>query len=384
MRRFLKALLAGAAALTVPLASADAFTLYYAGNEDTSVTLIGSATYHNNSCASNECRSAFVRGTPIAANSSTVADPPANRFQTPTFTSVSDLWVHAHFNMGSGVTTSAAGEQGLLIRSPDGVSRLILRQTATFGQIKVSSRNSAGTITDLTTASSNFSGYQAATHIMDLHVNYTCSGSGAIALYFDGVQVINFSGNPCTDSATQLNQVEFASLTAGTNSANSCGVAGGANAGTCWSELIIADSDTRGMGLWTLAPQAAGNTQSWTPNTVGNVNPALITDTNFVSSTTSGQLSEWTTLTTPPTGSWNLMAVVQEARVQTSTSGPTTFEWLVRTKDGTNHVTGSVTPTVGTWANFNNQIWATNPFTSAAWTISDIATGFNLGIESTP
>ena len=81
------------------------------------------------------------------------------------------------------------------MRSPDGVSRIVLRQTGTYGQIKVSTRNAAGTITDLATASSNFS----AAARNDQKVNYTCSSSGGIALYIDGTSVISYSGNPCTD-----------------------------------------------------------------------------------------------------------------------------------------------------------------------------------------
>lgn len=370
-------LLAGAAAIG---GEADAFTLYYAGGEDTSVTFIGTAAVGDAACANGSCRSTFARESLSAENSTTVADPPANRIQVPTFTAASSLWIHARFDPGL-LSGSTANEQGLLVRSPDGVSRIVLRQTGTYGQIKVSTRNAAGTITDLATASSNFS---AAAHAMDLQVNYTCSSSGGIALYIDGTSVISYSGNPCTDSATTLNQVEFASLTNGANGGNNCGSGGGESAGTCWSEFIIADSSTLGMGLWTLAPQAAGNTQSWTPNTVGDVNPTTINDSNFVSTGSNNALSEWTTPTSAPSGTWNVLAIVQEARVLASTSGPSTAEWLMRTKDGTDHVTGSFTPPVASFGNFNNQIWTTNPNTSVGFVIGDIASGFNLGIESTP
>jgi hypothetical protein len=203
-------------------------------------------------------------------------------------------------------------------------------------------------------------------------------------MWFAGTQVINYTGaSICTDAATQLNQVDFASFNNGTNNNGGCNSGSGYGA-TCWSEIIIADSDTRGMGLWTLAPQAAGNTQSWTPNTVSDVNPVTINDTNFVSTGSNNALSEWTTPTSPPSGTWNVLAIVQEARVLASTSGPSTAEWLMRTKDGSDHTTGSFTPPVASFANFNNQIWATNPHTSAAFVIGDITTGFNLGIESTP
>jgi hypothetical protein len=368
MLRGLKALIL-VAALTLPIAAANAVTVYFAGGEDTSFTAVGAAIGVR---TSSEFRSSYARASIATQNSTTVADPPANRMQAPTFTSDSSLWFHAEVNENNGGITTTANEQGILFRSPDGVSRIVVRQTGTNGQLKVSKRNAAGTITDLATASGNLT---TATTSIDLQIVYGCTAGDQVNLYLAGTQVITFTGaSICTDAATQLNQVELASL----NNQGSTVTA------TQWSEVIVADSDTRGMALWTLSPQAAGNTQSWTPNTVGNVNPTAITDSNFVSSTSSSQLSEWTTPTSTPTGTWNLLAIVQEARVETSTTGPQTFEWLVRTKDGSDHVTGTVTPTVGAFANFSNQIWATNPHTSAAWAITDVASGFNLGIESTP
>jgi hypothetical protein len=188
-------------------------------------------------------------------------------------------------------------------------------------------------------------------------------------LYIAGTQVINYSGSLCTDSATQLNQADFGQISSTQYNG--------------WSEIIIANASTLGTALWTLAPQASGSTQSWRPNTVGNSNPSTINDSNSVGTTTSNALSEWTTPTSAPAGTWAVLGIVQAARVAVGTSGPSTFEWLMRTKDGTNHVTGSVSPSTSL-SNFPNQIWSTNPFTSTQFVLGDIASGFNLGIESTP
>ncbi len=212
---------------------------------------------------------------------------------------------------------------------------------------------------------------------IDIEIIYGCTSGDQVNVWYGGVSVMAFTGaSICTDSATTLNQVEFGSL-------NGSGAGNITNAGTGWSEMIIADQDTRGMGLWTLTPNAAGNTQSWTPNTVANVNKAVINDATNVSTSSNNALSEWTTPTSPPSGSWNVLAVVQEARVLRGTSGPQNFEWLTRTIDGTDHTTGSVNPSTS-FANFSNQLWATNPFTGVPWVISDISSGFNLGIESLP
>lgn len=362
---------------------ANSATIYFAGGEDTSFTVVGSPSGVDVSDTVAR-RTAFAREALSMANGTTVADPPANRMATPTFTSASTLWIHAQV-YSAGVITTTSGEQAMLVRSPDGVSRIVLRQTGTNGTLKVSKRNAAGTITDLATASGTFSVNTVTS--FDLQIVYGCTSGDQVNLWLAGVSVISFTGaSICTDAATSLNQAEFASINNGayvTQSGLGCDNAGGA-ASTCWSEVIAADSDTRGMGLWTLAPQASGNTQSWTPNTVGDVNPTAINDTNFVSTGSNNALSEWTTPTSPPSGTWNVIAIVQEARVLASTSGPSTAEWLMRTKDGTDYVTGSFTPPVAAFGNFSNQIWTTNPHTSAAFVIGDIAAGFNLGIESTP
>ena len=131
------------------------------------------------------------------------------------------------------------------------------------------------------------------------------------------------------------------------------------------------------MAIQTLPPVAAGNTQSWLPNTVADVNPTTINDTNFVATISANALSEWTVATTLPPGSWTIAAVVQEARVSVGLTGPQHFEWLVRTVDGSDNVTGSVAPTTS-FANYSN-IWPTNPHTTAAWAAGGL---INAGIES--
>lgn len=337
-------------------------TILYAGGEDTSVTLIGTAAGVSGALTG---RSAYGRASIGAGNGTTVADPPANRFQTPTFTAGNLIWLHAQENGPLGAIACTNNEQAIILRSPDGVSRIVVRQTATNGTLKVSSRNAAGTITDLATASGALT---TSTNQIDLKVDY--SSSGGVSLWINGTLVINYSGDPRTDSATQLNQAEFASVN------NS-----GAATATTWAEIIIADEDTRGMALWSLNPQAAGNTQSWTPNTLANINKATINDATSISTSTNNALSEWTTPTAAPSGSWTVKAIVQEARVEVGVTGPQHFDWVARVA-GTDYTAGlSLAPSTS-FGNFNNRLWATNPATSAAWAITDIASGFNLGIKS--
>jgi hypothetical protein len=352
-------------------------TILVATGEDTGVTFIigatGGAITQNNS-ADYVTRSNFTRGSTVVAafNSTNVADPPASRIQLPAFTAGNLVWLHAQFSFGvSSATTS--GQQVVIFRSPDGASRVIIRQTGTAGQLKASSRNFAGSITDLATATANIPATIATVHSLDIKLDY--SSSGGITAWLDGTQFLSYSGDPRTDAATQINQIELASV---------CGQGFGSIAnggGTGWSEIIVADEDTRGMALWTLNPQAAGNTQSWTPNTLASINKSAISDTTSISAGSNNVLSQWTTPTSPPTGNWGVKAIVQEARVRVGTSGPQHFDWSARTAS-TDYTAGVSNAPSTSFGNFNNQFWTTNPNTTAAWAITDIASGFNLGIKS--
>lgn len=345
-------------------------TLYFAGGEDTSFSLSGSFTLVGGGVT---YRSAFCREA-IGTTSgvvTTTAWPMTTSAATPQWGPSSSFYIHGQYygNASSNTTASAIL---LALADSSGVGRILVRGTGTAGQVKISTRNAAGTIVDLVTSAAGAlpaasSGNPVA---IDLFVNYAVSGQ--CTLYANGVSIADTGAgiNVTTDSATALGQTFYgAAITAG----------GGITVG--WSECIAQSTTTLGMALWTLIPAATGNTQSWTPNTVANVNKGAINDTTFVSTGTAAVLSEWTTNITPPGGIWSVNAVVQEARVSIGTTGPQHFAWVLRTADGSDHTTGSLAPTTS-FSNFNNQQWLTNPHTSAPWAVADITTGFNIGIES--
>jgi hypothetical protein len=353
-------------------------TILFAGGEDTGFSPIigasGGASVDQGSTYSGQTvRAAFCRCVLAVFNATSIADPPPSRWQTPPFTAGNLVWLHAQLSIGTGGAgpsfANTANAQAFLLRSPDGVSRIALRATGTTGQLKVSTRNAVGAFVDLATATANLSGPAAPTQL-DLRIDY--SATGGVQMWYNGAQVVNYVGDPRTDAATQLNQIELAAI-------NNLG---SANAGTGWSEVIVADTDTRSMALWTLAPAAAGNTQSWTPNTLGNINKVAISDSTFVSAAANNALSEWTTPTAAPAGVWAVQALVQNARAQVSSTGPQHFDWLVRTAAIDYLASAPQAPPLAAFANFAH-IWPVNPNTGLAWTVADItAAGFNLGIES--
>lgn len=351
--------------------NARAATLF-AGNQHPDFSFQGSGSQNTVYSVAGSRRTAFVPtsmriwpDTNGAAN-----DPPSYRYLSQTWSSASsDFWLTFRYTCEDLAGCTATGSNYQWFRLLDGgTARLMLRGTGTAGQFKLSKRNSAGTFTDLATSSAgvlNFSytGYTPPKY--DIHVVYAVSGS--VDVYQNGTNILSYSGDTTTDSATTLDAVDLGAPTA--------------SYVTWWSEVIVDTSDTRSMALWALRPQAAGNTQQWTPSTVGNIAKDQLNDATYISTGTNNNISGWTTPTSAPTGTWTLKSVVQTARLQRSGTGPQNFAWHCRS-GGTDAASGDVAASLA-FANYMN-IWSTNCATAAAWAIGDIASGFNLGIKARP
>lgn len=342
-------------------------TVYFAGGEDTSMTAFGGATFQASGVRSAYSRQSFY----VQYFQITTTMPPSLYFLTPVFTNVSSFWTHFQFSQNGATFTNTLNAPAFWLLDSSGLARIVVRGTGTAGVFKISTCNSSGTLVDLATSSA----IPISANVpiaFDLFVNYAVSGQAT--LYANGVSVADTGTgvNVTTNSVTSLAQVGFQGLTTASGIGGPMG------------EVLVQDTSTIGCAVFTLVPQAAGNTQSWLPNTVGNINENAINDSNSISTVSVNALSEWTTVasSTFPGGSnaWALTAIVQNARVAIGTTGPQHFEWLCRTIDGSDHVTGSVAAT-SSFVNYSN-IWALNPHTGSAWAIGDIASGFNLGIES--
>ena len=333
--------------------------ILWAGGEDVDGQLVGTIS---TSTSSTFYRSGYAR-LALGMTFGTVTDPPANRFMVPVFANQTTIWIHAETYQAS-IASTSLNMNALSIYGSDGVPRLMIRGTATTGQVKLAKEDTAGTYTDLATCTSGI--WPAVSlHKLDLFVNYAVSGQ--ITLYIDGAQACDFVGDVTTNGITSVNQVSFA----GTN----------INSATdYWSELIVSTTDTRNMNLVTLSPAANGNTMAWS-GTVSNVNGTNYNDTAALTTGTNSLIAEFTTGTLPA-GSFTIPAVVQSARVEIGTSGPQHFSYTIRPGNGsTDYQSSNVTPTTA-FANYQN-IWATNPATSAGWT-NDAISGIQYGIESQP
>ena len=330
-------------------------TIYWAGGEDSSFVALQGQTV---TTSSGFFRAAYARSAVGIYNSGTTI-PLTNYAQTPKFGPASNFWVHG-MTYTNAVTAGAATIL-LAVADSSGVTRLLVSETGTIGQLQICTCNAAGTITSLVTSLPDTLLADQLCSI-DLFVNYGISGQ--VTCYYNGISVADTgaSVNVTTDGATALAEVYYGGLY-GTS--------------MYWSECIIANGSTLGMAVQTLPPLAAGNTQSWT-GTVADIDETTINDANFINTTATGALSEWTVGTSLPPGNWAILAVVQEARVSVGAIGPQHFEWVVRTSDGSDHVQGTIAP--NTSLNYcGPAIWTTNPHTAAAWNAGDLV---NAGIES--
>ena len=355
-------------------------TVLFAGGEDVDF-LCGLNLHCNVSTNGALFRSNWARAAYWVPGQGT-ADPPSFYFSTPAFAGNATVWIHAQFCPGSGglntVCTdngTVANNQMLRVIDSAGNATLIVRGTGTTGQLKISSRTSGGTFTDLVTCPSAI---PQSLLQLDLFINYQTSG-GEVTLYTNSNSICDYTGNVTNgDGATTLTAVQFSDpYNDSTNSA-----------GAYWSEVIVATTDTRAMNLFTLYPNGSGNATQWS-NSSGStpctslIGGVAINDSNYVYTGSNTQIEECTVKNTIPVGSYNALALVMSGRLMVGSSGPQHVDFLTRT-GGTDYPSNDFAPN-NSLNNLSNYIQAVNPATSNPWVISDFtASGFNIGLESKP
>lgn len=260
-----------------------------------------------------------------------------------------------------------------------GVVRLRLRQpnsTSYPGLVTIDTVNAAGTAVTLATSVITM-GSQAPSVAdkIDVYINYAVAGT--FTVYFNGTQIVTYSGDITTNGQTSLSYVDL-------------GWPGGPNVGgtvniIAWSECIVSTRDTRNMSLLTQAPTANGTTHNWDQGTAANAaaNIFATSDAAPQYASSAGLIQEYQVTPAPPTGNFGIISVVQMARATVGSSGPTKFEFVTRTGGADFVSTPDVSPGAA-WATYV-YLWDTNPNTSAPWLTSELpasSTSFNMGLKS--
>lgn len=299
-------------------------------------------------------RSGYDRGRFSTTGSST-SDPNTVRLVGARWAAASsDLW----FSMRINCSGNASG-QWITFYDPSGVRRLILH--ASGASTLLNTRTSSGTIATIATFA--WAPTKSSLRKIDVHVVYGTSGS--VTIYEEGTQVATYSGNVTTESATQL---------------QSCDIGGVYTSGVAYfSEIIVADQDTRAMSVVTLTSSTAGAAQQWT-GTATNVNQnSLTNDVNFIYSGTNDQIQQYKPGSLP-SGSFSVKAVVHSARALIGAAGPQHLAFVTRV-GSTDYDSSNYTPT--TTFGPVQHVQSVNPSTSSAWAVADLAsTNLQYGVKS--
>lgn len=301
---------------------------------------------------------------------------------TVDFTAQTSGWLHFKFyaqdpNSSStqGLVTlidTATGDAGvfrLRTGANSGGAQMLLNSTPTWtapvGSLNDLIEHVAGNV-DTRTQWIN-SGVMSEDGLITFDFNWNMAASGHYEWFINGISVVRFDGDTTPVSNTQIDQVTFT-----TGEANAEGIT--------YSEIIIADEDTRGMKVVTLPPEAAGGTNTAWTGAYTDVDETALNDTDVLSSNTTGQIEQigFSAFSMPSNG-WDVMAVVVGFRGKDDASGVQQVRASIRS--GTTDYNGTTQPMTTSFDGYYH-VWTQDPDTGPAdWTIAGVD-ALEYGVES--
>lgn len=333
-------------------------TILFAGGEDSDFSTLGGCSVDTTTTA--------ARRVTNARCSLKVSSPGANDGWNAPFAQATSFWTTGRFFANDpGFFSYPVNSFLLLFYDAAGARRLgITVDIVNPFLIQLVKIDTAGALTVLARASVKVTASLLTK--VDLFVNYT--GAGQANLYFDGTQILSYSGDLTTNSATGL-----ASCTFGQATAN------GTSLSYSWSEMIVATVDTRALSLFTLAPAGTGNAFAWT-GSASDINEVTVSDATLATSSSANEILETTVAGGALSNTSGIVALCVSGRAQKGASGPANANLMVRTA-GADHLSTNVAlpSTLGRIA----AVWDVNPATNRPWAATDItAAAFNIGIKS--
>ena len=209
-------------------------------------------------------------------------------------------------------------------------------------------KRDAGVLTVLATGPTGYYTNAPTLHKVDIQVgNY--GASGTVNVWVDGFQLISYSGAIAATGVTNLDQVWLWGATASVNA----------------SEFVVADQDTRAIqGVLTMAPVAAGTTNTWSNSGFAVVSPIGYDDSNAAYTNTAAQDAQYN-LTDQPAIITQVVAVRVVARAMHTAGSTATGVALGFNSGGS--VAVAATHALGTGFGTVSDLFAQNPVTSAPW-----------------
>jgi len=316
-------------------------SILFCGGEDIDFMDVAAAVIDT---TSGICRTAYVRHGVRSSSGFTRSNPFSGG-------AVTSCWLSAQWGHNS---ASNGGRAFGLVSTQTGTNRGLWIGMDNANPAKVTlSKYDGTTFTVLGTSSSGYyTGNTVLLHKIDMQViNY--GATATVNVYVDGASVISYTGDVTVSGITSLNCVGLNALFG-----NQQGV----------SEIIVADVDTRGLSLMTMAPTGAGTTDAWT-GAYTDVNEATTSDATALNTNTASQ-DEQFNITDLLAGSFAIQAVRVAAR--TALAGGSTPVGIQLGFNSGGSVAVGATKTPATTYGLVDQIFATNPVTSAAWVQSDM------------
>jgi hypothetical protein len=330
-------------------------TILFVGSEQEAFSLVGASNITLNTTSS-YFQSAYSRGSIKIVGTS---------YAGTAFNSQTELWVHD--TVAFGVTVQPATSSSRIFRLVNSSSVECVKLTTLSGVPEINSVFRVGywNGSSFTYLNSPFVPSQNTTYDIDLHVRIASFG-GVVEFYIDGVLVSSFSGDTSA-IGSGITKVELSSKNEDNTSYH-----------THHSQLIISTSTTLGMKVATLSVSGAGATSEWT-GLYTDVSETVLSDINFISDNTNGDISTYAVTDVPAGGNFNVGAIVVSARAERGVTGVQNLELGVRS-GGANYW-GS--PVTGLTTAFGpaQSILTTDPATGLPWTVAN-ANAVEIGVQA--
>jgi len=198
---------------------------------------------------------------------------------------------------------------------------------------------------------------------LDLQIINYNTASGTANLYYDRILLATYTGDMRISGITEFNSI--------------IAKADGSGGRQSYSEIIIADADTRSFSMVTHYPNAAGDTLDWT-GAYGNLDEETISDADLAYNNTDGNRALYN-LSNLPTGSFSIIAVKAVVRALASAdSSPKTLNLGI--KSGTT-VNVSDNKTLTTSWDTYSRLMSTNPCTGSPFTPTEVD-ALQIALES--
>lgn len=285
----------------------------------------------------------------------------------PATFSGSEIWVH--FNFYSQLS-SITSYDDFLFRIRNAAGDEIFEANATNGNVAVAKYTSAGASLGTTVLPSSTGLVAQSLQTIDIQIVISTT-VGAIRYYVDGVLRGEVTNVDTDDSGAGFNYdvgfVDFYSPT---------GLTG--NNGAFFSEIIIADEDTRGMRVAYLNPDGAGANTAWTGDHT-DVDEEVLNDSDLITTTSTGQNESFTFSNINAAFSGFTVEAVSVSMRASADGSPVGNLQAIARPGSTNNFSANLSDVTSS-LNATQAIFAQNPDTVAAWSQSEVnASEFGVG-----